>query len=105
MKSFETLNTDYQANLGCRGVGRLLWLKAFDKVSVGSGAEACAPLAPSPRHPGPDRHHARAQRGALGPPVSVDSPRGAGQRLRGGVAVTARGGEAEGLGGVQPGPG
>jgi hypothetical protein len=36
MKSFETLDTDYKAKLGCRGVGRLLWLKAFDKVSVRS---------------------------------------------------------------------
>ena len=36
MNSFETLDTDYKASLGCRGVGRLLWLKAFDKVSVRS---------------------------------------------------------------------
>jgi hypothetical protein len=36
MKSFETLDTDYKVKLGCRGVGRLLWLKAFDKVSVRS---------------------------------------------------------------------
>ncbi|MFT4228055.1 ATP-binding protein [Micropruina sp.] len=36
MDSFETLDTDYKASLGCRGVGRLLWLKAFDKVSVRS---------------------------------------------------------------------
>lgn len=36
MDSFETLDTDYKANLGCRGVGRLLWLKAFDKVFVRS---------------------------------------------------------------------
>jgi hypothetical protein len=36
MISFETLDTDYKASLGCRGVGRLLWLKAFDKVSVRS---------------------------------------------------------------------
>lgn len=36
MSSFETLDTDYKASLGCRGVGRLLWLKAFDKVSVRS---------------------------------------------------------------------
>lgn len=36
MSSFETLDTDYKASLGCRGVGRLLWLKAFDKVSVQS---------------------------------------------------------------------
>lgn len=36
MASFETLDSDFKANLGCRGVGRLLWLKAFDKVSVRS---------------------------------------------------------------------
>lgn len=47
MDSFETLDTDYKANLGCRGVGRLLWLKAFGKVSVRSAyladdGELCA---------------------------------------------------------------
>jgi len=36
MSSFETLDTDFKASLGCRGVGRLLWLKAFDRVSVQS---------------------------------------------------------------------
>ncbi|WP_061211766.1 ATP-binding protein [Dermabacter hominis] len=36
MDSFETLDTDYKAELGCRGVGRLLWLKAFDRVVVSS---------------------------------------------------------------------
>jgi hypothetical protein len=36
VESFETLDTDYKAELGCRGVGRLLWLKAFDKVTVRS---------------------------------------------------------------------
>jgi hypothetical protein len=40
----------------------------------------------------------------LGPPVLVDGPRGAGQRLRGGLPVSARCGEAERLGGVQPCP-
>jgi len=35
-KSFETLDSDYKISLGCRGVGRLLWLKAFQKVSVKS---------------------------------------------------------------------
>lgn len=34
MNSFETLDSDYKAYLGARGVGRLLWLKAFDRVSV-----------------------------------------------------------------------
>lgn len=36
MKSFETLDSDYKSAAGCRGVGRLLWLKAFNKVSVRS---------------------------------------------------------------------
>ncbi|WP_442575786.1 ATP-binding protein [Microbacterium sp. F51-2R] len=39
MTSFETLDSDFKADLGCRGVGRLLWLKAFDKVSVRSAYE------------------------------------------------------------------
>lgn len=36
MASFTTLDSDYKANLGCRGVGRLLWLKAFERVEVSS---------------------------------------------------------------------
>lgn len=36
MKSFETLDTDHKADKGCRGVGRLLWLKAFKRVNVQS---------------------------------------------------------------------
>ncbi len=32
--SFQTLDSEYKIDLGCRGVGRLLWLKAFKKVSV-----------------------------------------------------------------------
>lgn len=36
MASFETLDSDYKSGVGCRGVGRLLWLKAFDRVSVRS---------------------------------------------------------------------
>lgn len=36
MSSFETLDSGYKSDLGCRGVGRLLWLKAFDRVSVRS---------------------------------------------------------------------
>lgn len=39
MSSFETLDSDYKAGLGCRGVGRLLWLKAFDRVSIRSAYE------------------------------------------------------------------
>jgi hypothetical protein len=34
--SFQTLDSEYKMDLGCRGVGRLLWLKAFNKVSVKS---------------------------------------------------------------------
>jgi hypothetical protein len=36
MSSFETLDSDYKADQGGRGVGRLLWLKAFEKVNVRS---------------------------------------------------------------------
>jgi hypothetical protein len=36
MKSFLTLDSDYKADIGGRGVGRLLWLKAFQKVIVHS---------------------------------------------------------------------
>ena len=36
MRSFETLDSEYKASQGCRGVGRLLWLKAFEGVSVSS---------------------------------------------------------------------
>ncbi|MEU3549879.1 ATP-binding protein [Streptomyces longwoodensis] len=39
MTSFETLDSDHKAAIGCRGVGRLLWLKAFDRVSVRSAYE------------------------------------------------------------------
>ncbi|MEW6172195.1 MAG: ATP-binding protein [Bacillota bacterium] len=36
MKSFRTLDSDYKADKGGRGVGRLLWLKAFRRVNVKS---------------------------------------------------------------------
>ncbi len=36
MDSFNTLDTEYKSAQGCRGVGRLLWLKAFAKVEVRS---------------------------------------------------------------------
>lgn len=36
MRSFETLDSEYKAKYGCRGVGRLLWLKAFSEVLVDS---------------------------------------------------------------------
>lgn len=37
--SFETLDSDHKADMGCRGVGRLLWLKAFDRVTIRSAYE------------------------------------------------------------------
>jgi hypothetical protein len=36
MESFETLDSEYKLSLGGRGVGRLLWLKAFRRVEVTS---------------------------------------------------------------------
>ena len=36
LRSFETLDSDFKASDGCRGVGRLLWLKAFDSVEINS---------------------------------------------------------------------
>jgi hypothetical protein len=36
MESFETLDSDYKASQGGRGIGRLLWLKAFANVVVKS---------------------------------------------------------------------
>lgn len=35
-KSFITLDSDYKSKKGCRGVGRLLWLKAFQNVEIES---------------------------------------------------------------------
>ncbi|WP_198003509.1 hypothetical protein [Actinobacillus succinogenes] len=32
--SFETLDSNYKLDKGCRGLGRLMWLKAFDLVEV-----------------------------------------------------------------------
>lgn len=34
--SFKTLDSEYKIEKGCRGIGRLLWLKAFESVSVQS---------------------------------------------------------------------
>lgn len=34
--SFQTLDSEHKLDKGCRGVGRLLWLKSFERVSVGS---------------------------------------------------------------------
>jgi hypothetical protein len=36
MESFQTLDTEHKVSKGCRGVGRLLWLKAFKNVHVES---------------------------------------------------------------------
>ncbi|MTI12073.1 hypothetical protein [Sansalvadorimonas verongulae] len=36
MQSFETLDSDHKVDKGCRGIGRLLWLKTFDKAEVES---------------------------------------------------------------------
>ena len=36
MTSFRTLDSDYKVDMGGRGVGRLLWLKAFDSVRIES---------------------------------------------------------------------
>ena len=36
MTSFETLDSDLKVAKGCRGIGRLLWLKAFDRAKVTS---------------------------------------------------------------------
>lgn len=40
MKSFETLDSEHKAKQGCRGVGRLSWLKVFDAVAVSSNFES-----------------------------------------------------------------
>lgn len=36
MASFRTLDSDHKADKGCRGVGRLMWLKAFESAKVSS---------------------------------------------------------------------
>jgi len=36
LESFQTLDSDYKADRGGRGVGRLLWLKAFSRVIIES---------------------------------------------------------------------
>ncbi len=36
MTSFETLDSDHKIDKGCRGIGRLMWLKAFDLARVDS---------------------------------------------------------------------
>ncbi|MCQ9423354.1 ATP-binding protein [Pseudomonas sp. LJDD11] len=34
--SFQTLDSDHKIDKGCRGVGRLVWLKAFDRAEIHS---------------------------------------------------------------------
>jgi len=34
IKSFNTLDSDHKIDKGCKGIGRLLWLKAFSKVEI-----------------------------------------------------------------------
>lgn len=34
--SFRTLDSEYKLNKGCRGIGRLLWLKVFSKIEIDS---------------------------------------------------------------------
>jgi len=36
MQSFQTLDSDHKIDKGCRGVGRLLWLKAFGHIKINS---------------------------------------------------------------------
>lgn len=36
LKSFKTLDSDHKIDKGCRGVGRLMWLKVFDLVEIES---------------------------------------------------------------------
>lgn len=36
LKSFLTLDSDYKKDKGCRGIGRLLWLKAYGEVKIKS---------------------------------------------------------------------
>ncbi|MCR4564807.1 MAG: hypothetical protein K5651_01815 [Bacteroidales bacterium] len=36
MKSFEKLDSDYKIKLGCKGFGRVLWLKAFQRSEIES---------------------------------------------------------------------
>ncbi|WP_375673839.1 hypothetical protein [Bartonella sp. TS82HLJMH] len=35
-QSFETLDSDYKVEKGCHGIGRLLWLKAFNNIKIRS---------------------------------------------------------------------
>ena len=42
LNSFQTLDSEHKASIGCRGVGRLLWLKAFSQVHVKSTYKSTA---------------------------------------------------------------
>ncbi|MBF0408762.1 MAG: ATP-binding protein [Candidatus Riflebacteria bacterium] len=35
-ESFQTLDSEHKGNKGCRGIGRLLWLRAFSNVEINS---------------------------------------------------------------------
>lgn len=35
-QSFETLDSDYKIDKGCRGLGRLIWLKVFESATISS---------------------------------------------------------------------
>ena len=36
LKSFDTYLSSYKKNIGCKGVGRLTWLKVFQNISIES---------------------------------------------------------------------
>lgn len=40
LESFKTLDSDHKVDKGCRGIGRLLWLKAFDNIRATSSFKA-----------------------------------------------------------------
>lgn len=44
MESFRTLDSEHKVQKGCRGIGRLLWLKAFKQVRVESTYRAGATM-------------------------------------------------------------
>jgi hypothetical protein len=46
-ESFNTANSPLKASVGGKGVGRFVWLKAFDRVSVDSSYEEGAPSMPA----------------------------------------------------------
>ncbi|MBK8815207.1 MAG: ATP-binding protein [Methylococcaceae bacterium] len=40
LASFNEFDSEYKLAKGCRGVGRLLWLKAFERIEINSGFQA-----------------------------------------------------------------